>query len=652
MGFFAWATDKLGQVGLRKINLAVVAAALILASTVLAIVEYVILRSTLLEELNVQVKIIGNNASAALLFNDQSAAAEILNTLDASPNVDVAVLYTLEGKILVEYGRKGVAASPPPLFPPRFQSQRVTLTHAELSRPISIHDSYVGTLFMRANLNQLYIHLLWYVGTTVLVLISIMGAATFLLRRMRRAITHAEERVGYLAYYDTITQLPNRYAFNEHFDAVLEKARQQQSRLALLVLDLDDFKVVNNTLGHLVGDKLLKAVAERLLTCTRQGDVVYRVGGDEFAMILTDESPPEGAATVAEKFIRALMLPFNIEGQNLYVGASVGISMFPEDGKDTPTLFRNADAAMYFAKARGKNNYQLFSGEMHKETMYRLAVEGDLRNALERGEFELRYQPIINLSTGRIVAAEALLRWRHPEKGVMNPEDFIPLAEETGLIISIGEWVLKTACIDAQVWQTINKDMQVSVNLSGRQFQGDHLISSITSILEETGLNPQLLALEITESVLMKHAEATISSLRLLREMQISLSIDDFGTGYSSMTYLKRFPVSKLKIDQSFVREIPNDSDDVAIVTATIRMAQGLKLEVVAEGVETREQAEFLYKNGCDQAQGFLFSRPLKQHALLQVCKTNQREKPYQWGEITSSNGRFKQKQWDDETDL
>jgi EAL domain-containing protein (putative c-di-GMP-specific phosphodiesterase class I) len=278
---------------------------------------------------------------------------------------------------------------------------------------------------------------------------------------------------------------------------------------------------------------------------------------------------------------------------------------------------------MYSAKGRGKNNFQLFSGEMHEKTMHRLAMEGDLRLALEREEFELHYQPIVQLNTGRIVGAEALIRWRHPEKGLISPLDFIPLTEETGLIVPIGDWVIRRACFDAKNWQTVIKDIQVSVNLSGRQFQGEALISTITDILKETGLDSKLLVLEITESVLMKHAEATLSSLHKLKELGISFSIDDFGTGYSSMTYLKKFPVAKLKIDQSFIRDIPDDSDDVAIVLATINMAQGLKLELVAEGVETREQAEFLYKNGCELGQGYLFSKPLQHHLLLEACMAN-----------------------------
>jgi diguanylate cyclase (GGDEF)-like protein len=621
--FSTWLGNKTSQIGRQKINLAMVVASLLLASSILIVAEYVILRVSMVKQLNVQAKIIGANSAAAMLFNDQVAGSEILRTLEASPSVDVAVLYKPAGNVFVEYRRKAIRKDSILPTAPSSEFQNVSLTSAEFSQFIVIEDNKVGTIFLRANLRQLYIHLLWYIATSILVIIFIIGVSALLLRRLQRVIVHAEERMGFLAYYDTITSLPNRHAFNERFSAMVQEGHVQGHKLALLFLDLDDFKVVNDTLGHSVGDMLLKGVAERLLTCVRQGDAIFRVGGDEFAMILTDDGAMDAAATVAEKFIRALMTPFNITGRNLYVGASIGISTYPQDGQDMSTLLRNADAAMYSAKGRGKNNYQLFSGEMHEKTMHRLAMEGDLRLALEREEFELHYQPIVELNTGRFVAAEALLRWRHPQKGIINPQDFIPLTEETGLIVPIGEWILRRACLDAQIWQTIIKGMQVSVNLSGRQFQDEPLIATITGILKETGLNSKLLVLEITESVLMKHADATISSLRQLKEMGISLSIDDFGTGYSSMTYLKKFPVAKLKIDQSFIRDIPDDNDDVAIVLATINMAHGLKLELIAEGVETHEQAEFLYRNGCDLGQGYLFSKPLPHHMLLQACRAN-----------------------------
>lgn len=616
MGIPAWLSAKVGQVSYRKIDLAVTAAALLLAGIVLIVAEFIILRASLVEDLDVQMKIISDNAGAALIFNDRTAANEILDTLDASPSVDLAVLYTVTNKVFVEYQRAGAAQDEIPVL--AFQSlRRVTLSGVELVRPISVEGNHVGTLFMRANMRQLYIHLLWYIGTTVFVVLSIIGAAAFLLGRMQRVVARAEERVGYLAYYDTVTHLPNRHAFNERFEAMLEEARQRGQMLILLFLDLDDFKVVNDTLGHHVGDILLKAVAEKLTACLRLGDAVYRVGGDEFAMILTDFNEREGAVAVAEKFIRTLSQPLIVEGHTLYVSASIGLSVFPKDGVDTATLLRNADAAMYSAKEHGKNNYQHFSQEMHEKTSLRLALEGDLRHALERQEFELHYQPMIELATGRVAAVEALLRWNHPEKGMVNPAAFIPLAETTGLIVPIGEWVLREACAHAQSWNAQGHEVQVSINLSGRQFLEESLIRTILEILRDTGLDPKMLVLEITESVLMEHAESTVARLYQLKDMGIYLSIDDFGTGYSSMAYLKRFPVGKLKIDQSFIRDIPEDSEDVAITTATIQMAHSLKLKVVAEGIETRAQADFLRERGCDIGQGYLFSRPLKHAALL-----------------------------------
>jgi diguanylate cyclase len=615
-GWPSWFVQKAGPINHWRLDLVITAVALLLAGVVLIVAEFVILRASLLQELDVQLRIIGDNSGAALMFNDQEAANEILDTLRASVSVDIAILYKPSGQAFAHYRRAGTDVLYTPLSQAR--PQRVTLTYVEYLRNIEVAGNPVGTLFMRANMRQLYIQLLWYVATTVLVVMTIIGAAALLLRRMRRVVKHAEERVGYLAYYDTVTHLPNRHAFNERFEALLSEAKDKKQKLTLLFLDLDDFKVVNDTLGHHVGDILLKAVAEKLSSCIRQGDTVYRVGGDEFAMILPNVADREHAVIVADKFIRTLSQPLVIENHTLYVSASIGISLFPQDGADTTTLLRNADAAMYSAKERGKNNFQHFSEEMHAKTSLRLALEGDLRLALERNEFEVHYQPIIALASGNVVAVEALLRWHHPEKGMINPNAFIPLAETTGLIVPIGEWVLRQACAHAHIWHTQGHDVQVSVNLSGRQFREEPLIDRILGILLETGLDPKMLMLEITESVLMEHAEATVARLYQLKDMGIYLSIDDFGTGYSSMTYLKRFPVAKLKIDQSFIRDIPEDSEDVAITTATIQMAHGLKLRVVAEGIETPAQADFLRKQGCDMGQGFLFSRPVSFEEVME----------------------------------
>ena len=601
-----------------RMDVVVTATALLLAGAVLIVAEFVILRASLFAQLEVQMRIIGDNSGAALMFKDRAAAEEILRTLQASPSIDNVVLTTTEGEVIARYAREGVAQASPTHFEPH---RHASLTHVEYLHPVEVSGFPVGTLYMRANLRQLYIQLLWYVGTTVLVVLTISIAATLLLRRMRHAVRHAEERVGYLAYYDTVTHLPNRHAFNERFESMLIDARERREKLTLLFLDLDDFKVVNDTLGHHIGDLLLKAVAEKLSAAVRQGDAVYRVGGDEFAMVLASLDR-DNAEIVAEKFIRTLERPMSVEGHTLYVSASIGISMYPQDGGDAATLQRNADAAMYSAKERGKNTYQHFAEEMHEKTSLRLALEGDLRLALERNEFEVHYQPIVDLASGKTVAVEALLRWRNQEKGLVNPNAFIPLAETTGLIVPIGEWVLRQACLDALMLQEQGHYIQMSVNLSGRQFREEPLIDTIERILLETGLDPTMLMLEITESVLMEHAESTVARLYRLKDMGIYLSIDDFGTGYSSMTYLKRFPVAKLKIDQSFIRDILDDSEDMAITGATVQMAHGLRLKVVAEGIETPAQAEYLREHGCDFGQGFLYSRPVPMPDLLEYLET------------------------------
>jgi diguanylate cyclase (GGDEF)-like protein len=620
----AHSSQKLSlRIPTARMDVVVTATALLLAGAVLIVAEFVILRASLFAELEVQMRIIGDNSGAALMFKDRAAAEEILHTLQASPSIDSVVLTTTAGEEIARYDREGAVTQTSPAD--LKQHRHASLTSVEYLHAVEVSGFPVGTLYMRANLRQLYIQLLWYIGTTVLVILTISIAAALLLRRMRHAVRHAEERVGYLAYYDTVTHLPNRHAFNERFESMLIDARERREKLTLLFLDLDDFKVVNDTLGHHVGDLLLKAVAEKLSAAVRQGDAVYRVGGDEFAMVLASLDR-ENAEIVAEKFIHTLERPMSIEGHTLYVSASIGISMYPQDGSDAATLQRNADAAMYSAKERGKNTYQHFSEEMHEKTSLRLALEGDLRLALERNEFEVHYQPIVDLTSGKTVAVEALLRWRHQEKGLVNPNAFIPLAETTGLIVPIGEWVLRQSCLDALVLQEQGHYIQVSVNLSGRQFREEPLIDSIERILLETGLDPTMLMLEITESVLMEHAESTVARLYRLKDMGIYLSIDDFGTGYSSMTYLKRFPVAKLKIDQSFIRDILDDSEDMAITGATVQMAHGLRLKVVAEGIETRAQAEYLREHGCDFGQGYLYSRPAPLEDLLRYLKTSPTE--------------------------
>jgi diguanylate cyclase (GGDEF)-like protein/PAS domain S-box-containing protein len=420
-----------------------------------------------------------------------------------------------------------------------------------------------------------------------------------------------EERLLHLAHYDTLTGLPNRTLFYDRLEQSLAHSRREGRAAAVIFIDLDHFKLVNDTLGHAAGDHLLQQAARRLKETLRTGDTVGRLGGDEFAVILSDLASADDAGLVTQKLTRVLERPFDVDGQEMFVTASLGITLFPSDGEDPATLLKNADAAMYRAKELGRNNCQLYRSEMNARSRERMSLAGSLRRALERNEFLLHYQPQVELQTGRIIGIEALIRWQHPEMGMVSPAKFIPVAEETGLIVPIGNWVLHTACAQNKAFHHAGLPaMTVAVNLSARQFRQKGLVKSVRAILEATGLDPRYLELEITESMVMHNAEEVITTLSELEGMRLQLSVDDFGTGYSSLNYLKRFPVHRLKIDQSFVRDIGTDPDDTAIVQSIIALGHSLNLKVIAEGVETAGQLAFLENARCDEAQGYYFSRP------------------------------------------
>ncbi len=422
----------------------------------------------------------------------------------------------------------------------------------------------------------------------------------------------SEERIYHLAHYDALTDLPNRTMFHSHFDQAVLRAKRTGKTLALIFLDLDGFKLINDTLGHQVGDALITEVAKRLREVVRLEDTVARLGGDEFTLLLEDLENPQDASKIAKKILDVITMPFLLEGREIVITTSIGISTYPEDGKDIATLLKHADTAMYRAKELGRNNYQFFTAEMNARTLARLNMESHLRKALERGEFSMAYQPLIDAVSGNIIGSEALLRWHHPDQGMIAPDTFIPVAEESGLIIPIGAWVLREVCAQHMRWRAQGlPSPRIAVNLSGRQFLREAPDQLIAHILEDTGMPPESLELEITESILMDRTDETIVTLQRLKAMGVYLAIDDFGTGYSSLSYLKRFPIHKLKIDRSFVSDITRDQDDAAIVKATIALAHSLNLTVLAEGVETAAQCQFLQRHGCDQMQGFYFSRPL-----------------------------------------
>lgn len=422
----------------------------------------------------------------------------------------------------------------------------------------------------------------------------------------------AAETIDYISCYDGLTGLPNGGRFKELLVQGLVAARHQKELLAVAILDLDRFKKVNDTLGHALGDQLLKDVSARLVHCLRRQDTVARLGGDEFLLLLTGLKDKADVKTIAQKIMNCLLPTFSLEGLDLQISASLGIALYPDAGKDAEALVKNADTALNRAKELGRENFQFYSEEMNALSFRQLGVESQLRKGLERSEFFLQYQPQFNVQTGELAGMEALVRWQHPERGVVSPAEFIPLAEETGLVIPLGRWVLRTACQAARNWLDAGFNMvPVAVNLSARQFQADDMPDLVAAVLEETGLAPRYLELEITETVIMKDLEKTIDQLQRLMQLGVTIAVDDFGTGYSSLNYLKRFPIHVLKIDRSFVKDIGKDSDDSAIVGAVIALAHNLKLEVVAEGVETEEQLSFLKERGCEKAQGFLLGYPL-----------------------------------------
>ncbi|BDV43694.1 bifunctional diguanylate cyclase/phosphodiesterase [Geotalea uraniireducens] len=423
----------------------------------------------------------------------------------------------------------------------------------------------------------------------------------------------AEKTIRQMAYYDALTGLPNRRLFNDRLRQSLALARRHKRLLAVMFLDLDRFKLINDTLGHALGDQLLMAVTKRLKECCRRdGDTVARQGGDEFIINLSAVTDVKDAVKVAQKIIESFKKSFQISGHELFITTSIGISIFPYDGRNAEELIKNADFAMYRAKEHGRNNYQLYTPEMNTKAVERLSLENSLRKAIEREEFVLHYQPKVNVEHGQISCMEALVRWQHPTLGVVPPARFIPLAEETGLIVPLGEWVLRTACRQNKEWQDIGyPPMQIAVNLSPRQLQPGKTVAMVEAALRDSRLDPHWLVLEITESVLMAGDEATVEIFRYLERLGVQIAIDDFGIGYSSLYYLKKFPVHTLKIDRSFIRDIASNPDDEAITSAVISMAHGLNLKVVAEGVETVDQLEVLRSLKCRYMQGYLFSRPM-----------------------------------------
>jgi diguanylate cyclase (GGDEF)-like protein len=596
-----WRGDRIA-----RLNLLAAAAMLATASLVLILFQLLSLQASFQRDLHIQTDMLAPAATQAMRQDNRLAAQQLLAALAAAPHVQQALLYSPYGAPFARYARSSSDAAP---TAPR-NGMQTDYWHgsAAILKPLPGG----GALYLRASLAPLYASLAQFAAFTLLVCLCAFGLTFLMVRRTRTAAQQAESHLHYLAHVDPVTQLPNRHEFNDALAYALARADRQDSSVGLLLLDLDNFKVVNDTLGHHCGDQLLKLVSERLVAILRGTDIICRIGGDEFVVIVEPADDASEMASVARKILAVLATPFDLEGHQLYVSASIGVSLYPFDAQDVATLTRNADTAMYHAKHQGKNRYAVFQAEMELRAQRRLRMEANLRRALQNEELYLHYQPQIDLRSGRIVGVEALIRWNCREMGQLSPSEFIPVAEESGIIVDLGRWVLQSACRQAALWckaGLLDSLEHVAVNLSACQARDPGLMDDIRAILHETQLPHGLLELEITEGVLMDNVHANVELMRRLQETGIHLSIDDFGTGYSSMSYLKRLPIDQLKIDRSFVHDLPGEGE--AIVTAIIAMAHSLHLKVVAEGVETLQQVEFLRTAGCDNVQGYFFARPM-----------------------------------------
>jgi diguanylate cyclase (GGDEF)-like protein len=482
-----------------------------------------------------------------------------------------------------------------------------------------IENQFVGALSDASRATYRLLQVIMLAATPGLLLFGTVLSLRILQQKKR-----TEDRVNHIAFHDDLTALPNRLMLNRSLDQAVSRHRRAGTQLAILFMDVDRFKVINDSLGHEVGDLLLRQVADRLQEHSREGDLVARMGGDEFVVLIENHDNLADLSACAQRLVERLSAPYMLGRREYHVTLSIGISVFPSDGSDSRSLLKAADVAMYRAKASGRNNHQYYSPSMEVHTKERLELESDLRHALDRGEFLLHYQPKVEIATGLVTGIEALLRWEHPLRGLVSPMDFIPLAEDTGLIVPIGEWVLATACARTKAWQDQGfPKLGVAVNLSARQFADPMLLPNLTRIIRASGLDPSSLELEITESLVMSHGASAVAVLEKLKSIGVQIAIDDFGTGYSSLAYLKRFPIDTLKVDRSFIRDIPADSGDKKITRAIVAMAHSLKLKVVAEGVETAEQLAFLRTLHCDAVQGYLLCRPLPEGQVADFLERN-----------------------------
>jgi diguanylate cyclase (GGDEF)-like protein len=668
-------------------NLVTSGTVILLSTLFLLGIQSYFFTSALVRQTQAQAAMGSENMSAAMLFGDQHAAREILAALRVAADVQSAVVYDQAGARFASYRREAGSGTPAAAAWPEAGGYTLSYRHVTVAAPLLVKRQHLGTLVVRSSLDSVYRQLALYLALTIPVMLAVLAIAHLVLSRLQHLITEplralsdtsaqisrlgdyairakvssladigmlsnafntmleriqkreteleaeigerkrVEVKLDRLAHFDNVTQLHNRHFFNERLEAVIARAGRCRERAVVMFIDLDNFKTVNDTLGHDVGDELLRLVSRGLSDTLRAGDVIARIGGDEFAIILDNVHQVDDAAAVAEKCLHRIAQPMAISGHELHISASIGISVYPDHATSMHELLKYADSAMYYAKNSGKNACRLFTHSMQEDARKRFTLDNKLRRALERKQFVLHYQPQIDLRSGAVCGAEALIRWIHPDLGLISPADFIPLAEESGTIVAIGEWVLREACRELRAWHDEGHPVRMSINLSGRQLSEAGLVASVLASVDESGIDARWLELELTESMLMDASPDMIDKLHTLRRAGIALAIDDFGTGYSSMSYLKTFPVGALKIDRSFVHDLPHSTEDAAITRAIIALARSLKMDTVAEGIETPEQGEFLRANGCDKAQGYHYSKPLAAAQMRELLRRGRHQR-------------------------
>lgn len=656
------------------INIAVVIITLLFASTMAVVNEYRNQRNFFQESIQVQAKIVANNTIAALVFKDKKSASRILQAFTVSLDIHTAIIHDDSGKIFARYikNKKGNSVANIKKLSSIFNDQ------IHIYEPITFENENIGSLYIQADTSGIYADIINYLIYTVIIAAICLAFASLLLFKLSKNITQpllkltelmqtviknndysirienqsedeigilsegfnkmlayiqlnderlahelserykTEEHLDKLAYYDVTTSLPNRHSFHKQLDEAVTRAKITNQKMVLLFLDLDNFKKVNDTAGHKTGDKLLKQASSRLSSTLRTNDYMCRIGGDEFAIIIENVNDMHAVSIVTKKCIESLSNPFELDGKIFFIGVSIGISICPDDTCNSNDLLINADMAMYEAKTQGKNNYQYYNPEMNRKHSHKFQIESDLRHAISKDQLELHYQSQIDSKTEKVVGFEALMRWQHPEKGYISPEVFIPIAEKTGLILPLGKWLIDTACKHtSELLNSGLTDFTTAINISGIQIRDKLFIKNITESLHKFDLNPKYLEIELTESTLMNDSELVIQKVNELKKLGIKIAIDDFGTGFSSMSYLKSFPVSKLKIDKDFITGLPNSNEDIAIIRAIIAMSHGLNIDVIAEGVERKNQVTILKDYNCDMFQGFYYSKPIPFEELL-----------------------------------